>query len=84
MYTVPKRRKQKGQKKYLFKCSHGKSVEWRKNAKKIVDQMFIFHEEHSSVDQVRSTLLEQQLLDLLLDGLNLRLDLRSLVLSHAG
>ena len=55
-----------------------------KKCKKIVDQMFIFHEEHSSVDQVRSTLLEQQLLDLLLDGLNLRLDLRSLVLSHAG
>merc|ERR1711983_428882 len=38
----------------------------------------------TALDQVRSTLLEQQLLNLLLDGLNLRLDLRTLVLSHAG
>jgi len=38
----------------------------------------------SALDQVQSTLLEQQLLNLLLNGLNLRLDLRALVLSHAG
>ena len=37
----------------------------------------------TALDQVQSTLLEQQLLNLLLNGLNLRLDLRALVLSHA-
>ena len=39
---------------------------------------------HEMLDQVQLSLLEQQLLNLLLDGLNLRLDLRTLVLSHAG
>ena len=38
---------------------------------------------HEMLDQVQLSLLEQQLLNLLLDGLNLRLDLGTLVLSHA-
>ena len=36
---------------------------------------------HEMLDQVQLSLLEQQLLNLLLDGLNLGLDLRPLVLS---
>ena len=36
---------------------------------------------HEMLDQVQLSLLEQQLLNLLLDGLNLRLDLRALILS---
>ena len=35
---------------------------------------------HEMLDQVQLSLLEQQLLNLLLDGLNLRLDLRALIL----
>ena len=38
---------------------------------------------HEMLDQVQLSLLEQQLLNLLLDGLNLRLNLGTLVLSHA-
>ena len=73
-----KKEKHKGQKKCLFKCSHGKVVEWRKKA--LIKCSFSMS---SALDQVQSTLLEQQLLNLLLNGLNLRLDLRALVLSHA-
>ena len=35
---------------------------------------------HEMLDQVQLSLLEQQLLNLLLDGLDLRLDLRALIL----
>ena len=61
-----------------------KMVEWRKKEKNSWIKCSFSMRKHSSLDQVQGTLLEQQLLDLLLDGLNLRLDLRALVLSHAG
>ena len=38
---------------------------------------------HEMLDQVQLSLLEQQLLNLLLDGLNLRLDLGTFILGHA-